>query len=200
MSTLTEPVPRKTRSKRRHVVRRNDALVRECLRGDQKAWNELVDRYGRLVYSIPRRYGMSEADAEDVFQNVFIILHRHLRTLKDASRLSSWLITTTHRECWRLNRRQKETIEFDEALNNPAPEPDEVERLELQQLVRQALRQMGGPCRALLESLFMSHNPLSYDVIARELGTRVGSIGPTRARCFRKLERILLDLGFDPEN
>ena len=78
----------------------NDAaLVHACLAGDQRAWDELVERYGRLVYGIPRRMGFSAADADDVFQNVFAILLRYLSDLRDYTRLAAWLVTTTRREC-----------------------------------------------------------------------------------------------------
>ena len=57
-------------------------LIRECLKGRQDAWAELVRRYSRLIYSIPRRYGFSEADADDVFQNVLETAFRKLETLE----------------------------------------------------------------------------------------------------------------------
>ena len=80
-------------------VPRNDLqLIQACLAGRHDAWDELVDRFKRLVYSIPRRYGFSDADADDVFQNVFIILYRKLDTVRDHERLAGWLIRTTHRE------------------------------------------------------------------------------------------------------
>lgn len=63
--------------------RSDAALVRACLAGRPEAWRELIDRYGRLVHSIPRRYGWSEADADDVFQIVFAILYRKLDTIRD---------------------------------------------------------------------------------------------------------------------
>src|SRR5581483_7008110 len=73
-------------------------LVQACLEGDQAAWNTLVERYQWLVYSIARRYGLAPADAEDVMQNVFLIVYRRLETLRDYTLLSSWLIRITHRE------------------------------------------------------------------------------------------------------
>ena len=59
------------------------ALIEACLAGNESAWNELVERYTNLVYSVPRRLGMNEADAADIVQNVFIILFRRLQTLRD---------------------------------------------------------------------------------------------------------------------
>ena len=45
-------------------LERSDAeLVQKCRSGDETAWNELVDRYQRLIYTIPRRAGLSESQA-----------------------------------------------------------------------------------------------------------------------------------------
>lgn len=174
------------------------ALVHACLDGEEAAWNELVDRYGRLVYSIPRRMGLTAADADDVFQNVFLLLYRNLSGLRDQSRVSAWLITTTNRECWRLIRQSGRYVDLSDHHADDAPLPEtEVTRLEREQAVRQGLRQLDDRCRELLTALFFDPAEPGYDQIAARLRMAVGSVGPTRARCFRKLESILHRLGFD---
>jgi RNA polymerase sigma factor (sigma-70 family) len=178
--------------------RSDPTLVQACLRGDQNAWNTLVDRYGRLVYSIARRYGLDDADAEDVFQGVFLILFRRLSSLKDQTRLSSWLITTSHRECWRIGRRSGRAPKLDEMIEDVgAPDPDDAQRWEEQHIVHLGIERLGGSCADLLRALFLEPGDRSYEQIAASLGIKVGSIGPTRARCFAKLERILRDLGLE---
>lgn len=62
-------------------------------------------------------------------------------------------------------------------------------------MVREALQQLDGRDRDLLEALFMRTEPASYEQLAREFDIPIGSIGPTRARAFRKLEAILRDMG-----
>lgn len=176
------------------------ALVQACLAGDEAAWEELVDRYGRLVYSIPRRNGLAEADADDVFQNVFATLFRRLGDLRDQTRLSSWLITTAHRESWRVGKLARRSVELDDGVASAAAPPlDEVARAEREQAVRQALRRLDGRCRELLTALFLAPETPSYEAIGARLGMPVGSIGPTRARCFTKLEAVLRELGIEPE-
>lgn len=59
------------------------------------------------------------------------------------------------------------------------------------QRVRDALERLGGRCRTLLEALFGASGEPSYPLISEQLGIRVGSIGPTRARCLEKLATIL---------
>lgn len=174
------------------------ALVEACLAGDPRAWEELVDRYGRLVYAIPRRMGLSSADADDVFQDVFATLLRSLGSLRDRARLAAWLITTTRRECWRRGKASGRLVELDETLHDGRPEAiDEVTRLEREQSVREAVGRLDGRCRDLLTALFFDASQPGYEVIARRLGIPVGSIGPTRARCFKKLEAHLMELGID---
>jgi len=175
-------------------------LVRACLDGDEGAWEELVERYKRLVYAIPRRMGFSSEDSDDVFQNVFVALYRRLGELRDQTRLSSWLITTTRRECWRLGKRggRKAGLEQAELVPDGGDLPEEeIARLERDQLVRQAIRRLDDRCRELLTALFLAPVTPSYDALALQLGMPVGSIGPTRARCFTKLEALLRAMGVD---
>lgn len=173
-------------------------LIAGCLRGDRRAWDRLIDRYRRLVYSIPIHYRMHESDADDVFQAVFLTLYRKLASLKDHEKLSSWLITTTHRECWRLGRDRNRELDLQHDFADvSSPSDDRIATIERQQLVREALRELGGPCELLLKALFLASSNPDYEQIAERLNMKVGSIGPTRARCFRKLERILIRMGLD---
>ncbi len=180
-------------------MRRSDPeLVQSCLNGDETAWNVLVERYGRLVYSIPMRLGLSQSDADDVFQTVMGIVLRRLATLRDETRLSAWLIRATYRETWRYANRARRGrgVELDESQpDEGAPTEEQVLRQERQQLVRQAMEQLDERCSTLVRAFFFDAEKLSYDELADRLGMRVGSIGPTRARCFRKLEAILSKLG-----
>ncbi len=183
----------------------DEALVLACRLGDDAAWEEMVKRYQRLVFSIPRRAGLDEAVSADVFQHVFSTLLNKLDQIKDPSKVRSWLITTAKRETWRVSRQQTATIsiELDDQdengidLPDEKPLPDEViQRLEDQQLVRIALAELGDPCRQLLEMLFYTPVAQSYDSIAEQLRIPVGSIGPMRIRCLQKLRIVLGRMGY----
>ncbi len=175
-------------------------LVRRCLEGRPDAWDALVERYARLVRSVPRRHGLDDADADDVTQATFILLHRSLDRLRDAERLASWLLTTAHRETWRVGRRRRGMAErmLESVADVGAPDPADLARWEREQAVRQALAELGGRCEALLTRLFRDPSP-DYHGIARDLEMPVGSIGPTRARCFARLAPILRRLGVAPD-
>ena len=76
-------------------------LLSACLQGDAKAWEALIARYQRLIYSIPINMRLSPNDAADVFQSVCLKLLENLSTLRNQDKLSSWLTITTRRESWR---------------------------------------------------------------------------------------------------
>ncbi len=181
----------------RDSARGDGALLAACLSGDEDAWRTLVERYSRLAWSIALKSGLSEDDAADAVQNVFTITLRRLESLRDTERFSAWLITTTHRECWRIARSNSHTP-LDELPEPVDPEPTSDEIViewEHASLVREALGQIDARCRTLLESLFLREERPSYDAIAADFGIAVGSIGPTRARCLQRLKAELEGLG-----
>jgi RNA polymerase sigma factor (sigma-70 family) len=174
-------------------------LLQACLAGDQRAWDLLVERYSRLVFSIARKSGLDEDDAADLTQDVFTIVLRRLESLQQADRFSAWLITTTHREAWRFRKMRRavpeslpeETIDDDPAMDALVIEWEHAA------LVHEALGQLGDQCRQLLDLLFLRDDRPRYDAIATELGISIGSIGPIRARCLKRLRAHLSELGID---
>jgi RNA polymerase sigma factor (sigma-70 family) len=176
----------------------DEELVLACRQGDAAAWEMLVNRYQRLVYSIPRRAGLGEDMAADVFQQVFATLVERLDQIEQPERIGAWLVTTARRESWRVGRRERlsrpslddesETTE----LVDGSDLPDEVAlRLEAQHTIRVAVEALDERCRVLIQMLFYRPDPPPYADIAARLGASEGSIGPTRARCLQKLRQLL---------
>ncbi|MHC4218430.1 MAG: RNA polymerase sigma factor [Planctomycetota bacterium] len=163
-----------------------------CIAGDEAAWNELVGRYGQLVFSIPRRYGLDRDACEDIFQEVFSILVRQLPGIRRRTGLPKWFITTTHHVCRHWFRQARKRAGEPSPMPETATPPAElIQEWEQQHLVRQALRRLGGRCQELLTILYANRGPASYEDVARQLDMPVGSIGPTRARCLRKLLALI---------
>jgi RNA polymerase sigma factor (sigma-70 family) len=183
----------------RDQARREDEdLIQSCIAGDPRAWERFVDRFGRLVYAVPSRMGLQPEACEDVFQNVFAIVLRELPRVRDAASIPKWLITIAHHESYRWVRRWKhrgEGLPAGAELPEPDPDPaeDELDRLERQQIILDAVDQLDGRCRELLTLLFLDPAEPSYQEIAKRLGMAVGAIGPTRNRCLRKLLETLGD-------
>jgi hypothetical protein len=79
-------------------------LVTRARDGDRQAWDQLVDRYAPLIWSICRRHRLEAADAHDAAQAVWLTLVDHLDSLRDPAALPGWVATTTERECGRILR------------------------------------------------------------------------------------------------
>jgi RNA polymerase sigma factor (sigma-70 family) len=177
------------------------SLVRGCLQRDPRAWDELVRKYRRLVYSIPLSLRLSPDQADDVFQRVFLKLISSLEALRDVERLAAWLATTARRESWevarRANRYQALDSSPDQASAAPPPEDPSL-AVEREHALVQALERIGEPCRGLLTALYLEDPTPSYDEIGRRLDRPVGSLGPTRARCLAKLRKLYLEEGGGP--
>ncbi|MEK7724722.1 MAG: sigma-70 family RNA polymerase sigma factor [Acidobacteriota bacterium] len=176
----------------------DEQLIAECRQNNQQAWEELVRRYRRLIYAIPRRAGFDEDISADVFQQVFALLIQNIDRIKQPSQIQAWLVTTARRETIRLinNRKnsQKMVDSDDENEEFLAQIPDKnlladevLLKLEAQNQVRNAIESIDEKCRKLIEMLFYRQNPPPYSEIAENLGISEGSIGPTRARCLEKV-------------
>src|SRR5262249_36886490 len=69
-------------------------LVEASVAGDEAAWNEIVRRYSPMVYGLARGFRLSEADANDVSQTVWLTLLEHLPQLREPRSLPRWIATT----------------------------------------------------------------------------------------------------------
>jgi len=176
-------------------------LVRRCLAGESDAWRGLLERYADLVHALLRRSGLDESSAEDAFQEVALLLWKHLRRLRDVERLASWVGTTTRRIAWRSRHRTR-TREGHESAARRADVQAEADRgatVEEEQALREALGHLGARCRELLSLLYFQSSEDSYEEVARKLSMPRGSLGPTRARCLEALRQELLLRGVGTE-
>src|SRR5262245_29072234 len=96
--------------------RTDAALIQECLDGNGEAWEVLVRRYTRLVYSIPFKWGLQRDDALDIFQSVWLDCFQELHSLRDIDRLQAWLVRIAVRKCYRRREMDKSSPEMLEIM------------------------------------------------------------------------------------
>ena len=179
-------------------------MVRDCLAGNEKAWGALIDKYKNLIYSVPIRWGFSQADASDIFQSVVAELLSHLGELRDPNALPGWLIQVATRKCnrWRLDQLRESASEESETATQtaaePGPSPEGLMQQALkEQVLRQALLEASPRCRELIRMLFFENTARPYPEVAANLGLATGSIGFIRRRCLDKLRKYLVEAGFE---
>jgi RNA polymerase sigma factor (sigma-70 family) len=166
------------------------ALVTRARDGDQAAWDDIVERFAPLVWSLCRRYRLSAADADDVGASVWLRLVERLDTIRDPAALPGWLATTTHRECMNVLRARKRETPLDvEPAEQTGPASDEwLLKQERHIALRAGFAELPDHCRELLALVF-ADPPVPYAIISSTLDLPVGGIGPTRQRCLDKLRR-----------
>ncbi len=183
-------------------LEKSDAeLVKACRRGDQTAWDELVERFQRLIFTVPRRAGLSEEQAADILQEVFLTLFEKLDEIQQPEKIRSWLVTTAKFKTWGAVRGEKHfhtpdteaEMEAEMAnLKDAAPLADaRLIELEQQHLIRTALKQLEARCQTILSMIYLRDAAASYSEVAREIGVGETSISPLRTRCLKKLAKIL---------
>lgn len=184
------------------ALERSDAdLIRDCRSGDQNAWDELVARYQRLIYTVPRRAGLTDEQAADVFQEVFLTLFEKLDEIEQPEKIRSWIVTTAKFKTWGIIRASKglyspETEEeMENEMTNLADKTpladDALIELEQQHLIRTAVKQLEERCQKILSMLYLRTSSASYSEVAEAVGVGETSISPLRSRCLKKLEKLL---------
>jgi len=173
-------------------------LLEAAARGDQGAWQALVDRYSTAIAAVTRAHRLDVADAGDVLQTTWLRLIEHRDRIREPNRLGAWLVTTARNECLRVLRHARRQIPvgddlFTMALSQQSPTSsieDDVLVAERKAAVKEAVATLPVNHRSLIELLMADPAP-SYEEVSAILRIPVGSIGPTRGRCLAKLRTRL---------
>lgn len=178
-----------------------ERLLAKCRAGDADAWQNLVDRFKSLVYSIPRRFGLTPDDASDVFQVTFQRLYTNLDRIETANGLPRWLAQTATHESLSKKRRVTDDptvrgLTLDEVIaTDERTAETEVLAAAESEALRRSVGELPARCRQLITMLYLD-GEIPYLEVAEKMSMPVGSIGPTRARCLEKLRKILARNGF----
>jgi RNA polymerase sigma factor (sigma-70 family) len=171
------------------------------MQGSEDAWSALIEKYKRLIFSIPIKYGFSRDDATDIFQAVCLEMLSELPKLRAAEALPKWIIQITSHKCFH-HRRQQQRVEVMDP-SSPAfehgtlPSAEGIlSEAEEEQSLRQAISEIPQRCQRLVRMLFFEEPARPYQEVARILGLALGSIGFIRQRCLERLRKKLLETGF----
>jgi RNA polymerase sigma factor (sigma-70 family) len=170
-------------------------LVTRANKGNQQAWDALVEWYAPLIWSICRRQRLDNAAADDVGQRVWLHLVSQLDKIRDPAALPGWLATTTQRECSTIRRAMRRSQSPGHVLDaGHIPDQQtgmaehELLAAERHAALREAVTRL-SPCCQRLIAVLIEDPPVPYAQISARLGIPVGSIGPSRSRCLERLRR-----------
>jgi RNA polymerase sigma-70 factor (ECF subfamily) len=169
-------------------------LVARHLYGDPEAFEEVYDRFSRLVFQIARRMSGDEALAEDLSQEIFLRIFRHLEKFQGKSSLKTWVYRVAINCCRsRLSRRTRRGRSFvdveDERLDEMPTTTEgpqaRVRRREAAETVGRALALL--PLKFREAVVLRDICGLGYAEIAVATGVRLGTV---RSRIARGRDRL----------
>jgi len=194
---MDEPRPVTVRANKPDRAARMADLLSAARAGSEDALGQIVNELSPLLWQVARSAGLSQGDAEDVLQTVWMRLVTHLDSINEAGSLTGWLVTTTKREAWRVRAASRKQLPVDQDVFADLPNkgPGSEEQVILEDQRRElwvAIGMLSRRCQELLRIMAFAPRP-DYATVAAALGMRVGSIGPTRGRCLAKLRALLAD-------
>jgi RNA polymerase sigma-70 factor, ECF subfamily len=173
----------------------DEALMMACRQGDEAAMEMLVRRHADNLLGYLVRMTRNRAQAEDLFQETLIRVHRKADSFRPDGRFKPWLFSiATHLavDSARSSRRQPrdDTAEVVNEIPDPRPDPsDDAARADRARLVRRAIDSLPPRQRATLVLAYFEG--LNYPDVARALGCSVGTVKTQMSRALQQLARIL---------
>ncbi|MBP8824363.1 MAG: sigma-70 family RNA polymerase sigma factor [Flavobacteriales bacterium] len=167
-------------------------LINRFLRGDGRAYGELVQCYEHMVYTICLRILRNKEDAQEAAQDCFVNAYEHLCSFGGTSKFSTWLYTIAYRcAVSRKRKRRPELVSVDE-IPFAAPTADGRDPLHTSDVKRhleKALGALSGEDAAVLTFYYLEELNVEEIVTITGLGASNVKVRLFRAR--RHLEEAL---------
>lgn len=186
----------------------DEALVTMTLNGQSAAFEELVRRYERQIYSLALRMMNNQEDANDVAQDIFIKIYHGLSKFDESRKFFSWMYKLALNVCYtQLKKRPPESYTLDNVIDFAPLIPDKdtypedyFESKELRELVQQAISELPESFRVPVLLRYMEE--LSYQQIADVMDLPVSTIETRLYRGKALLQKrlsIILERGVKSE-
>lgn len=170
---------------------RERLLIRRLRERDEKAFREVVDEYGDRVFNLTYRMLGNREEAEDLAQEVFIAVFKHIDSFRGDSKFSTWLYRITANHCknrikYLSRRHDRNRSEYDETyaqhgvesgLTAPtqAPQPDtHLEGRQLERLMQECLAELDEDHRIVI--VLRDIEELSYEEICEVTNVPDGTV------------------------
>jgi RNA polymerase sigma-70 factor (ECF subfamily) len=166
-------------------------LVERCRRGDEGAFQELVDGYKNLVFSLIARTVQDRTRAEDLAQEVFLRIHRGLPYFRGEARLSTWIYRIVANVCVQERGQQAAAgslVSLDDA-RAPGAADRQFGDLELRDRLEKAIARLPAQQRLLVAAHYLQG--VQYEDLAEALRMPLGTVKTQLFRAKQQLRRLL---------
>lgn len=172
-------------------------VVRQCKKGDQKAWNMIVDRFSKSIFNIALNFSGNRDDAADITQDIFMKIYTNIDKFKEDRSFSSWIHKIAKNYCidyWRKNRKNIMVLKIEENLcrDEQTPENEAVKEYDVINL-RNKLLHLDADLRLLIT--LRDIQDLSYQEISENLDLPLGTVKSRINRARIKLAKLMMKNG-----
>lgn len=160
-----------------------EALIQRCLRGDQTAWESIVQRHWRKVFNVAYKFVGERGEAEDLTQDIFLKVFKSLDTFDRRANFQTWLTSVSRNLCidhYRSVRKERETIDRNVDAGALSPVSHEegpaaaLDRQDRVLLLREAMAALPEALRTVV--MMRDIQELSYQDIAEKLSLPEGTV------------------------
>jgi RNA polymerase sigma factor (sigma-70 family) len=171
-----------------------ESLLRRIATGDSSAVDEVLDRYGGLVWSLARRFCANAADAEDAAQEVFIDLWQSARRFDEALASEATFVAMIARrrliDRYRRSGRRRDVAglmtDVAENENNPSARAEMLDEVAKISAAMTSLR----PEQQQVLKLSI-YEGLTHDEIARSTGLPLGTVKTHARRGLMRIREVM---------
>lgn len=177
-----------------HEVNNDFELTKSFLKGDESAFNRLAVKYQEKIYWHARRMTGNHLDADEIVQEVLIVLYNKLNTFEFKSSLYTWIYTITNTRS--INYLKKKNIRsffsLDEITNKNIEQKDVIDSLESKQKVEKiemALQKL--PVKQREVFIMRNFDELSYEEISQITGRNIGTLKANHFHALNKIKELV---------
>jgi RNA polymerase sigma-70 factor (ECF subfamily) len=176
-----------------------DELILQLFSNDStrnRAFEMLVNKYQKDVYQNVRRMVGLHEDANDVSQNVFIKIWRHLNGFRGESSLKTWILKICTNESLTFIEKKKKLLNlsddsYTDWMLQTIPDDKYLSSEKIVQLIQQAILMLPEKQRAVFSLRYYEEMP--YEEMSRLLNTSEGALKASYHFAVKKVEDFLLN-------
>ena len=177
-----------------HDLNNDFELVKGFIKGNESAFNRLAVKYQEKIYWHARRMTGNHLDADEIVQDVLIVMYNKLKTFEFKSSLYSWIYTITNTRS--INYLKKKSLKsffsLDEIRDKKFDQIDVIDDLESKQkveMIEKALQKL--PVKQREVFVMRNFDELSYEEISSITGKSIGTLKANHFHALNKIKEMI---------
>jgi RNA polymerase sigma-70 factor (ECF subfamily) len=177
-----------------HEINNDFDLIKGFINGDESAFNRLAVKYQEKIYWHARRMSGNHLDADEIVQEVLIVLYDKLKNFKFESSLYTWIYTITNTRSinYLKKRNLKNFFSLDEVSNKKFEQNNVIDDLESKQKIEKiesALQKL--PVKQREVFVMRNFDELSYEEISKITGKSIGALKANHFHALNKIKELV---------